>query len=487
MSKHIIVVENPADWRPEFPPCTVMSAREYLATPETDDKNVRVINLCRSYGYLSTGYYVSLLAEARRTHKAIPSVRTISDLSRKALYSLEAGDIDELVGKRLRDSPSDTFEMCIFLGRHADDRLQEISRQIFDLFPCPMLRVEFRREAKAKWRISRIRPLALHQLDDVQRAHFGAAVQSYLNRPWRSPRARASSRYDLAILYNPDDPLPPSDRKALKNFERVGRRLGIDVELIERRDYTRLAEYDALFIRDTTRIDHYTYRFAKKAQSEGMVVIDDPDSILKCTNKVYMAELLRAAKIPHPRTVILQKGQLGSLEEEIPYPIVLKIPDGSFSRGVFKVNDRAELAAVTERLFKESDLILAQEFIYTEYDWRIGVLNRRPLFACQYFMSKDHWQILNHKARGRQVEGEYRTLPVQEVPAKVIKMALKAANLIGDGLYGVDLKQNDRGVFVIEINDNPNIESGVEDAFLKDDLYRLILEEFVARLERRRH
>lgn len=77
--------------------------------------------------------------------------------------------------------------------------------------------------------------------------------------------------------------------------------------MIEKKDYSKIAEYDALFIRETTRIDHHTYRFAKKGETEGMVVIDDPDSILKCTNKVYMAELLKANNIPAPRTVILKK------------------------------------------------------------------------------------------------------------------------------------------------------------------------------------
>lgn len=40
---------------------------------------------------------------------------------------------------------------------------------------------------------------------------------------------------------------------------------------------------------------------------------------------------------------------------------------------------------------------------------------------------------------------------------------------------------------VIEVNDNPNIDSGVEDLYLKDDLYRIVLEEFVRRLERKRN
>ncbi len=64
-------------------------------------------------------------------------------------------------------------------------------------------------------------------------------------------------------------------------------------------------------------------------------------------------------------------------------------------------------------------------------------------------------------------------------------MATKAASLIGDGLYGVDLKQTAKGVYVVEVNDNPNIDAGVEDAVLKDELYKLIIRDFVRRLDER--
>ena len=216
-----------------------------------------------------------------------------------------------------------------------------------------------------------------------------------------------------------------------------------------------------------------------------MPVIDDPNSILKCTNKVYLAELLKAHRIPAPRTVIFDKRGLATLDQEIPYPIVLKIPDGSFSRGVFKVQTRSELEATADSLFEQSDVILAQEFMYTEFDWRIGVLNRQPIYVCQYLMAKKHWQIVKHGGNGRAEQGSSRTLAVEEAPPEVIDIAVKAAGLIGDGLYGVDLKQNDRGVFVIEINDNPSIDLGVEDAKLKDELYRLVMRDFLRRLESR--
>src|SRR5690606_32434887 len=122
---------------------------------------------------------------------------------------------------------------------------------------------------------------------------------------------------------------------------------------------------------------------------------------------------------------------------------------------------------------------------YTEFDWRVGVLNRQPNFVSQYMMAEKHWQIVKHEADGKHGEGRCKTFAVDEAPKQVIEIALKADNLIGDGLYGGDLKQNDRGVFVIEINDNPSIDRGVEDAVLKDELYAVVLREFVRRIEAR--
>ncbi|HKK04442.1 MAG TPA: RimK family protein [Gammaproteobacteria bacterium] len=488
MTTQIIVVENATDWKLDIPDCTVVDVNDYLRNEDyLNARNLQVINLCRGYRYLSTGYYCSLLAEARR-HRVIPSVKTTLDISSKAMYSLDAGNLDELIHKSLKRHRRETvgaeFEMDVFFGHCRYPELEYLARQIFETFPCPLLRVAF--EHAERWHVESIRPLTLKKLDAQGLADFAQALERYRRKRWRAPRSRQPLAYDLAILHDPNDPLPPSDKRALDNFVRIGKQLGIDVDLIRKKDYARLAEYDALFIRDTTQIAHYTYRFAKKAENEGMVVIDDPTSILRCTNKVYLAELLRANRVPTPRTAIIRKGDTDKLADGFGLPIVLKVPDGSFSRGVFKADDRDELEHTTRRLFKESELILAQEFMYTEFDWRVGILNRKALFACQYYMSKKHWQIVKHSASGRFVEGAFQTLPVEQAPTEVVKVALAAAELIGDGLYGVDVKQTDKGVFVIEVNDNPNLEAGVEDAVLKDELYRIVLREFITRMERRR-
>src|SRR3546814_1913711 len=138
---------------------------------------------------------------------------------------------------------------------------------------------------------------------------------------------------------------------------------------------------------------------------------------------------------------------------------------------------------MVEALLEDSDVILAQEYMYTDYDWRVGVLGGEPLFVCQYLMAPKHWQIVRHMADGKYVEGRFKTFAVEDAPPQVVDVAVKAARLIGDGLYGVDLKQNDKGVFVIEINDNPNLDAGVEDCVLKDELWRRLVGWFLERLE----
>lgn len=66
-----------------------------------------------------------------------------------------------------------------------------------------------------------------------------------------------------------------------------------------------------------------------------------------------------------------------------------------------------------------------------------------------------------------------------------MQRAVQTARLIGDGLYGVDLKQAGNRVLVTEVNDNPNLDAGIEDAVLGDELYLRVLQAFIQRLERK--
>lgn len=497
MTRLVIVVEKTSDWGSYFPADSIVAAPDYLREPHIDgDERVQVINLCRSYKYLGTGYYVSLLAEARG-HKVIPSVRTINDLRRRSLYGVDIEDLSAQLAKFLPDGSRDAtdFSLLVYFGRTNYEPLHDLARQVFETFPCPILKLEFARHKV--WQIASIRPAGLNSLSDSQEDAFADALDVFSKKLWRArPRTRRKYRYDVAMLHDPAEAMPPSNKRALKQFIAAGKELGIEVDPIIRNDYARLAEYDGLFIRETTALDNHTYRFAHRAEREDMVVIDDPTSILRCTNKIYMHDLLTAKKLPTPRTEIVFRDdakKLAALPDLLGLPLVLKIPDGSFSRGISKVETVEQLRAVATQLFDHTALLLAQEYMYTEYDWRVGVLDGQALYACQYFMSRGHWQIYDHSANGggngtrnAVKSGGFKTLPVRKAPAEVIKLALKSTALIGDSLYGVDIKATPERIALIEINDNPSIDAGVEDAYLGEDLYRRIMDEFLRRLERKR-
>lgn len=469
-----------------FPADAAISFDTYLKEhPIKGQKKTRIINLCNTDRYLSKGYYCSLLAEARG-HKVLPSVNTLNDLSSHQLYLLQVDGLLNQLKKVARDesSPED-IRFKIYFGKTDKPELRLLARKLFERFPCPILQVTLLWQGS--WQVQSINPFGFEELNETESSRFLEALERFTQSLWRKPRQRKASRWDMAILVNPKEKLPPSDDKALKRMERAATKVGFHVEFIGQADYARLSEFDALFIRETTGIDHHTYHFSRKAEIEGLVVMDDPTSILRCCNKVFLQDAFTYSGVPTPKTKIVSHNgpeELDALEDFFGYPLVLKIPNGAFSVGVSKAENREQLENVLGDLLSKSALVIAQEFLYTDYDWRIGVLNNRPLYACRYFMAKGHWQIYDH-GDDRIGSGGFETFPTYEVPRAVLNAALKAARIIGDGLYGIDIKQQGNKVYVIEVNDNPSLEQGVEDAFIGDELYMQIMSEFARRLENR--
>ena len=480
----ILVTDTHDSWLENIAEVQQVDARDYLTEPDRAKRGgLRVYNLCKSYSYQSLGYYVSLLAEARG-HRPLPSVMTIQDLHGNAAIRLIPRELEQLIERSLSPITSDEFTLSVYFGRNTAKRYDKLSGELYRLFQSPLLRFHFSR--RGKWRLRRVTAIGTGDIPEKHREFVVEAAQAHFRRGL-SQRSRRSARFDMAILHNPEEGnLAPSDQTALQRMVKAAAAVGIDAELITRLDADRLLEFDALFIRETTAINHYTYRMSRRAQHEGLVVMDDPLSILRCTNKVFLAELLQKNRVPIPKTIVAHKGNCDLIASELGFPCVLKRPDSAFSLGVVKVNDEEELQASLKTLFTQSELVIAQQYTHTDYDWRIGVLDGRGLFACKYHMARGHWQIAKHAENKSTKWGKCETFPVELAPRKVVAVALKSASLIGDGFYGVDVKEKDGNPLVIEVNDNPNLDSGVEDAILREELYRRIAESFLRRIERKK-
>tara|TARA_R100000005_G_scaffold96599_3_gene84983 strand:- start:6042 stop:7496 length:1455 start_codon:yes stop_codon:yes gene_type:complete len=482
MYKTIIVVDED-DFALASDELEVVSFERYLVDfPKRNEPKTRLINLCDTEYYLSRGYYCSLLAEARQ-HKVLPSVSAINDLRDLTLGPDDDVNLTAFDTASLREG--EAREFLAYFGWTEDERWRKSVRNLFERYPAPILRFHLALENGSP-RLT-VRRHGYTHLSEVERGLFQQRLKTFTEQVWRTSSNRKPLRWDLAILVNPDEALPPSDAEAIKRFIKAAAKLGMHAETITAQQAGQIAQYDALFIRETTAIDHHTYRLARKAEREGLVVIDDSASILRCCNKVFLHDAFSYHRVPSlkTRTVIgTSEAELDEIEAQFSYPCILKLPEGAFSKGIYKVANREELAHRLRELLSNTALVLVQEYMYTDFDWRVGVLAGRAIYACRYHMARDHWQIYNHGAK-RFSSGGFETLPTFEVPKVVLDAALKASRVVGKGLYGVDIKQKGQQVYVMEVNDNPSIEHDVEDAYLGKELYMLIMAEFQQRLEQR--
>ncbi len=473
----------------------VMTFEAYLADfPKLDEPKTRVINLCDTSRYLSQGYYCSLLAQARN-HLVLPTVKTINDVRLTADGSSKRISLPvQLKQEAAGQLPSSVF---VLFGETEDHRLTAVAKKAFELFPFPVISLTIQPAAEVSANsLSAVGTPALVatcdassfvQLPAEEQRRCIAALGRYTQRQWFQSRPDKQMRWDMAILVDPSESTPPSNNKAIRLFTKAAERCGFQVDVVSELSEQEVGHYDALFIRETTAIDHRTYRLSRAAEREGVVVMDDTQSILRCCNKVFLQDAFTYQQVPAPSARFVSHIDdeiLNELEAAFGYPMVLKLPESAFSRGVKKAEDRTALTTKLEEMLAVSALVLVQEYIYTEYDWRIGMLGGKPIFACQYFMARNHWQIYHHKG-DRFSSGGFTTMPTFEVPKAVLNAAIKAAKVVGEGLYGVDIKQNENGVYVIEVNDNPSIDAGVEDKYLGPVLYEQIMQSFADRLEQR--
>src|ERR1043166_8935222 len=96
-------------------------------------------------------------------------------------------------------------------------------------------------ETMLELRESKLYEHALPELEDelnrcARRAHF--------QRECGQPKARRIAKYHLAVLYDPNEKMPPSSPASIKHFARIAEKMSVDIEPVTRRQLAELAEYE---------------------------------------------------------------------------------------------------------------------------------------------------------------------------------------------------------------------------------------------------
>lgn len=270
---------------------------------------------------------------------------------------------------------------------------------------------------------------------------------------------------------------------ALTNFRIAAAKLGHDCDFLFRPEIMNIPRYDGLLIRALTDPLNTSYVAARLAQVSGLRVIDEPDSIVVCCDKVNMYQHLMRAKVPMPETRFLTEDevtveQAHELFETFGRPLVLKAPNSSFSAYVEKVNDGEAFEKVGKRFLRRADRLVVQQYLPSAFDWRVTMLDGKVLFVVKYVMAKGAWRIHDKDDEGKPSLCTVQSVDRSEVPPELVRVALAAGNCIGRSLFGVDVKEIDGQFIVIEVNDNPNIDAGNEDQN-NPEVYRNVVRHLV--------
>ncbi len=268
-----------------------------------------------------------------------------------------------------------------------------------------------------------------------------------------------------------------SERNALSKFKSTAESMGHTFEFIFKESISRIHDYDALFIRATTDPSNSAYIISRLAEQAGLKVIDDPHSIRTCSNKVILHDLFLKNNTPSPKSILFignySKESLEYIFSTLGLPVIIKTPYTRFSSHVEKADNEKEFLDISKHLLKKSGILVLQEYVQSDFDWRVGVLNNEVLYLCKYCIPEGGWKVKS-KINGKNVWGDTVAVSKESISPELKDICIALSKCVGDGLYGLDVKETNDGYKVIEINDNPSIYDGYEDAVDKDIYEKII-------------
>ncbi|MBS0654870.1 MAG: RimK-like ATPgrasp N-terminal domain-containing protein, partial [Verrucomicrobia bacterium] len=189
--KIYFVVNNPQNWPLDIPGVEVVSAKEYLTSAECSSyRNARVINLCRSYRYQTSGYYVSLLATARG-HKPLPGVQTIQDLKSSTMTRFVSSELDELIQSSLQHIHSNKFVLSIYFGHNVSKCHDKLCAGLFQQFQAPLLLAQFVKNNE-KWTLQNISPIIPNEIPPDHHDFVVQAAKEYFTKKRANLKKKAS-------------------------------------------------------------------------------------------------------------------------------------------------------------------------------------------------------------------------------------------------------------------------------------------------------
>jgi gamma-F420-2:alpha-L-glutamate ligase len=242
-----------------------------------------------------------------------------------------------------------------------------------------------------------------------------------------------------------------------ENFEVIMAHDGLEHMTYKGKKITYADLPDAIMPRIGATINYLTLSVLKQLQAMGGRMINDVASLENTKDKLRTYQALATHKLPIPKTLLVRfpstepkfDGNLVTICKTFTFPVILKVGSGSQGKGVMMIQNEDNMKDIFDMLDKSNPL-LVQEFIKNSSgrDVRVIVVGGKVVSAMM--------RVANKGFKSNFHQGGY-VQPV-EINEEIEQVAVKAAQIVGLQIAGVDLLLGENGYIICEINASPGFE-----------------------------
>lgn len=219
-----------------------------------------------------------------------------------------------------------------------------------------------------------------------------------------------------------------------------------------------LSDYDAVLPRIGNSITYFGTAVVRQFEQMDVYTPNTANGISNSRDKLRASQILSRHNIGMPATTFVRDRAdvIPAIERVGGAPVVIKLLEGTQGIGVILAPDIKVAEAIIETLQSTKQQVLIQRFVAESRgrDIRALVVGDRVVAAMRRVAQGDEFRSNVH--RGGSVER------VDLDPAAE-QIAVRAAQIMGLKVAGVDMLESDLGPLVMEVNSSPGLE-GIEQA-----------------------
>lgn len=232
----------------------------------------------------------------------------------------------------------------------------------------------------------------------------------------------------------------------------------------------RLTQYDAVIPRIGASITFYGLAVLRQFEQMGVFTLNSALGIARSRDKLHAMQLLSRHEIGLPQTAFVRRKDdvLPAIDRVGGAPVIIKLLEGTQGVGVILADTVKVAQAIIETLQSKQQNVLIQKFVKESKgkDFRAFVVGDRVVAAMQRQAQGDEFRSNVHRG------GSATAI---KLPAIYQETAVRAAQIMGLRVAGVDMLEGTDGPQIMEVNSSPGLE-GIETS-TKIDVAGAIIEE----------